>query len=437
MEISTTDKIGFQEKIRNAILGEDVWENITTIGWTISLLLMIFLLPTLMLYSIFIPLGFGFIYRELSITRKSFISRYATLNFAKIRIWEDSQYNYEGAFAFKNSDVFPVILRNDVKAKIFYKAKKDRNELIKYLENLSQTKDKIKEELDELKKIEIEKKTNIQKNEIEEDEDDKFITEHSDDEDDEKGKKSLLVKNDEIASKIVELQDKLDELKKKELDEYEDKEIELNTRLFDLIEQHYNRNKIYYMKNVWSNVFKNEKDIIMLCPDDFWACLSFLPKDSRYKSFLITNGKRADFSVFDFGSFKGVRILKMLECNKTISDKDIESAKPELFRLDYLDAELVYIIKEAGKVLEDYEITVINNMELKGKIESLQDYHKLTMKQMMTENLEQTKLESRAKKTKLTFSNPPKNLYMITILGWVLALIILIFYLLKVNEYYG
>ena len=74
-------KIPLKERLKNAILGDAMWEQIQSIGWTVAILLWIFTFQTLGLWSFSILIGFGIFYRELGIERKIQANKYNIYSF--------------------------------------------------------------------------------------------------------------------------------------------------------------------------------------------------------------------------------------------------------------------------------------------------------------------------------------------------------------------
>lgn len=416
-------KQSIKEKFTNYFLGEDTWENITTIGWTASILGWVILFPYLNFWSLLIPVVFYFIQREISHSREAQKYKFSKFNFGKIRVWEDANYNYETYVAFKNTDVYPFEIKPEVKSRIFVKSKKNREALIIEVKKKGE---KIKELNDELDKLQVELKNNQSKKEKKQEElTNKKNSEEDEEKDDDEEFTTDHEENLEIEEKIESVMEQINNIEDNDIVDNEEEEIRITTKLFETISKFFNRYKFYIVKKEWSNSIKEPK-IMFICPTDFWSCFSFPSRESRYKTFSVPFGRRADFSVFDYGTHNNCRIFRVTECNYQISQMDLENSKPELFKMDHVDAEILVTSSEYGKLLEEYQVLKLDNMKLEGQLKSVTDHNKLTTKKLLTQNLDNQKLNTRVKKYNPTLQNPPKNLYLITIIGWIIALILII-----------
>jgi hypothetical protein len=127
-----TNDLKWSEKLMESILGDEGWEKINTIGWTVVLMGWIMAYYFIGAWSFMIIAIFAIFIREISISRKAMITKYYKYNYFKIRVWEDDQFNYEVKVAFSMMEVYPLIFRdNIIKARVYINTK-NHTKLVEY-----------------------------------------------------------------------------------------------------------------------------------------------------------------------------------------------------------------------------------------------------------------------------------------------------------------
>lgn len=134
-KLVTNTKVSFIDKLTESVLGDEGWEKINTIGWTVVLMSWIFAYYFIGAWSFMIIAVFALFVREVGISRKAMITKYYKFNYFKIRIWEDDQFNYEVKIAFSMMEVYPLIFKdNAIKARVYINTK-NHTKLVEYARN--------------------------------------------------------------------------------------------------------------------------------------------------------------------------------------------------------------------------------------------------------------------------------------------------------------
>jgi hypothetical protein len=181
----------FKERLYEAVFGDKTWEQFQSIGWTTVVLLLIFTFNSLKLYSFIFLIAYAIAYREISTERKVRKNKYNKYSFIKMRIWEDSGYNYESIVSYEKCNLYPLYTKsNTTRIKVFLKVKKSREILLTKVKTLLKNKldvvNEIKKLEDELNSImEEEKKEKDKKISMESNDEYSIPEEEKDDEDDE------------------------------------------------------------------------------------------------------------------------------------------------------------------------------------------------------------------------------------------------------------
>lgn len=139
--------MSFGDKITEAILGDEAWEKINTIGWTVVLMGWLMSYYFIGAWSFLIIVIFAFIIREISNSRKAMLSKFYKYSYFKLRVWEDDHFNYEIKIAFSMMEVYPLTFKNNIILAQIYINSKNGRELVKY------AKSKLKQKQDLLKKL--------------------------------------------------------------------------------------------------------------------------------------------------------------------------------------------------------------------------------------------------------------------------------------------
>jgi hypothetical protein len=229
------------------------------------------------------------------------------------------------------------------------------------------------------------------------------------------------------------LNKKLDEYEYEENNEYEEKSIIVGKKIFDIIDKNTKQYYPFIIETKWSDVIK-EKNIILLCDTpNIGSVLYEQTKNAPYKDFLVQNSKRADISVIDLGKFVNARIFKVTECSYSIANDNSLDTKPEMFEMSFSDAKISYVVHESSKLLEDHETMNLRIENLNSQLLSVRNAYKLKIKQDKREKQKFFENVVKEKKFNAKFKNPPKDLYIVTFLGYILFVIMIIFYIINIK----
>jgi len=163
------------ERVKNRILRDQTWESIVTIGWTIVLLLTFFLFVFLLFWSLVILVLWAVIIRELGMSRHKYTLKYYKYKYAKFRIWEDEQYNYETFIAYRSNQVFPLKMSKADRLHIYTKTEHTGRLRTLLKKTLAERKQEIEEKTikrrEALEESNIKKLANINREKLEPEED--------------------------------------------------------------------------------------------------------------------------------------------------------------------------------------------------------------------------------------------------------------------------
>lgn len=226
---------------------------------------------------------------------------------------------------------------------------------------------------------------------------------------------NLLVRVSEIEEKIEEfLQQKEQVIELMKTEEKQEQMI-IQTKK-QLPEGDY---KFYRSKLAWSDIYKNEKEIIFILPSTIDETLIFTNDYANYSDLYINVPNHSIATFIEVANFKGIPYLLCVCSSWHIKESQLTKLKKEIAEKLTLSAKLAYLADEVSIIHYEYETLKYDNYDLENRNTALMN------EIMKMDKRHKEHIETLYRLQKLSFDLPPRRLYAMTITGWVLMFIFL------------
>lgn len=181
--------------------------------------------------------------------------------------------------------------------------------------------------------------------------------------------------------------------------------------------------KFYRSRIEWSDIYRKTKEVIFILPSNFDETFNFTDDTGNFDGIWLQVPNYACATFVEIESFKGVPYLLCVMSSWWIKESRLTNIKKEEAEPLILDAIIRQLADDVAQIQSEYKTQAFQIMQLEADvkqymlfIKKMEKKHRLRMKQL-------------AREQKFSWESPPKPLYAITIIGWVMALIFFLLFL--------
>lgn len=243
-----------------------------------------------------------------------------------------------------------------------------------------------------------------------------------------KSKKQLKNKIEEIDFEIYELDESLELLieQKRQLEEARIKEIEHYEMQLELQEEYPEARFKYFRSQIaWSDIYDSseEEEIVFILPSQFDETFIFTNDIGNFSNLVMNVPAYSVATFIEVARFKNVPYLLCYCSSYHVKESGLTKIKKEIAEKYVLDAKLSFLADEISQIHYEYETLKTDNLDLENQNTALLN------ELMKIDKRKKERLETIYRMNRLSFDMPPKRLYAVTILGYILTLVFLLLFI--------